>query len=144
MILEGSYSTRKNATAVAGDNINRIIEMANGRTKLAENKQQEINNLKTKIRDGITELSAPFPQQEEYEKLSFRLKELTNLLNEDAKSTERDKADIEMEKKNRIDNILNGESESMCEGKFFIFARKKIFGNKKAPCRGFYFFSETN
>ena len=99
LILEGSYSTRKNTTAVTGDNINRIIEMANGRTKLAENKQQEINNLKTKIRDGIAELSAPFPQQEEYEKLSFRLKELTNLLNEDAKSTERDKADIEMEKK---------------------------------------------
>ena len=126
LVLEGNISTHKNVTAIAGENINRIIEMANGRTNLAENKEQEIKNLRRKIRDGIAELSAPFPQQEEFEKLSLRLKELTNLLNEDANSIEKDKADIELEKKNRIENIVNGESESMCEEKFFIFARKKF------------------
>ena len=126
LILEGSYSTRKNATAVAGDNINRIIDMASGRTKLAEDRQKDIDSLHEKIRDGREELSKPFPQQEEYEKLSMRSTELTNLLNEDANSAERDKADIETEKKNRVENILNGESESMCEEKFFVFARKKL------------------
>lgn len=48
------------------------------------------------------------------------------MLNEDANSTVRDKADIETEKKNRVENILNGESESMCEEEFFGFARKKL------------------
>ena len=126
MILEGNYSTRKNATAVAGDNINRIIDMASGRTKLAEDRQKEIDTLHDKIKDSLEELSKPFPQQEEYEQLSMRSTELTNLLNEDANSTERDKADIEQEKKNRVENILNGESESMYEEKFFVFARKKL------------------
>lgn len=93
LILEGSYSTRKNATAVAGDNINRIMDMANGRTKLAEDRQKEIDTLHDKIKDSLEELSKPFPQQEEYEQLSMRSTELTNLLNEDAHSTERDKAD---------------------------------------------------
>ncbi len=126
LILEGSHSTRKNVTAVAGDNINRIIDMANGRTKLAEDRQKDIDSLQEKIRDVREELSKPFPQQEEYENLSMRSTELTNLLNEDANSAERDKADIDAEKKNRVENILNGESESMCEEKFIVFARKKL------------------
>ena len=100
--------------------------MANGRTKLAEDRQKEIDTLHDKIKDSLEELSKPFPQQEEYEKLSMRCTELTNLLNEDVNSTERDKANIEEEKKNRVENILNGESESMCDEKFFVFARKKL------------------
>lgn len=59
LILEGSYSTRKNATAVAGDNINRIIDMASGRTKLAEDRQKEIDTLHDKIKDSVEELSKP-------------------------------------------------------------------------------------
>ena len=119
-----------------------LLPVTSGRTKLAEDRQKEINTLHDKIKDSVEELSKPFPQQEEYEQLSMRSTELTNLLNEDANSTERDKADIEQEKKNRVENILNGESESMCEEKFFVFARKKILQQKSLSTRQFFY--ETN
>ena len=93
MILEGSYSTCKNTTAVAGDNINLIIDMASGRTKLVEDSQKDIDSLQEKIRDGGEKLSKPFHQQEEYENLSMRSVELTILLNEDANSAERNKTE---------------------------------------------------
>ena len=126
ILLEGGISSRKKSTIVPGDNINRIIEMANGRATYAASKQKEIDELQAKIQAGQEELAAPFPQQEEYEALLMRSKELTNLINEDADAVARNEAAFKNEQERRIKNILEGESESMCEEQFILFARKRI------------------
>ena len=126
IVLEGRITSRKKSTAVAGDNINRIIEMANGRLNYAASKQKEIDELQAKIQAGLEELAAPFPQQEEYDSLLMRSKELTNLLNDDADATARNEAAFKNEQERRVKNILEGESESMCEEQFILFARKSI------------------
>ena len=126
ILLEGGITSRKKSTIVPGDNINRIIEMVNGRASYAASKQKEIDELQAKIQAGQEELAAPFPQQEEYEALLMRSKELTNLLNEDADAVARNEAAFKNEQERRIKNILEGESESMCEEQFILFARKRI------------------
>ena len=126
LLLQGNITSRKNSTSVPSDNINRIIEMANGRKKSAASKQAEINELQAKIKSGNEELAVPFPQQEEFDKLSLRSAELTHLLNEDVNANERDNANMKFEKERRIELILNGEPDSLCEKSFFIFARKQL------------------
>ena len=126
LLLQGNVTSRKNSTSVPSDNINRIIEMANGRKKSAENKQMEIDEFQAKIKSGNEELAVPFPQQEEFDKLSLRSAELTHLLNEDVNANERDNANMKFEKERRINLILNGEPDSLCEKSFFIFARKQL------------------
>lgn len=56
----------------------------------------------------------------------MRSAELTHLLNEDADANERDKANLQFEKERRIENILNGEPDSLCEKSFFFFAQKQL------------------
>lgn len=126
LILDGCYSSRKNSTSLPGDNINRIIEMANSRSKTAVDKQAEIDFLHDKINAGIVELDAPFPQQDEFDKLSLRSAELSRLLNDDANSSENDKANLELEKDHRFSVILHGKPDSLCEKYFFSFAKKHI------------------
>ncbi len=126
ILLQGNTTSRKNSTSVPADNINRIIEMANGRKKTAEDKQAEIDALYAKIQAGNKELAVPFPQQEEFDKLSLRSAELICLLNEDVDANEREKANMKVEKERRINSILNGEPNSLCEKSFFIFARKQL------------------
>ncbi|MBQ6975407.1 MAG: hypothetical protein IJQ16_02510 [Selenomonadaceae bacterium] len=128
IILSGKISLRKNSSAVPGDNINRIIEMAENRLKYAQEKQTEMDNLQAKINAGSLELDSPFPQQEEFDKLSLRSSELTHLLNEDADSKKRDNANLKFEKERRISSILDGEPDSLCDKSFFIFAKKHIAG----------------
>ena len=124
LILEGNVSLRKNSSAVPGDNINRIIEMANARQKYAQDTEREIENLLDKIKTGTEELKVPFPQQEEYDKLALRSAELVHLLNDDANSDENDRISLDLEKNRRIDFILNGQPDSLCEKSFLAFARK--------------------
>ncbi|MBR6013548.1 MAG: DEAD/DEAH box helicase family protein [Selenomonadaceae bacterium] len=126
ILLEGNTTSRKNSTSVPGDNINRIIEMANSRKKSAEDKKTEIELLQNKIDNGTIELNSPFPQQEEFDQLSLRSTELTRLLNEDSEAVERDKTSLKIEKEHRIDIILNGEPDSPCTKSFFFFAQKKL------------------
>ncbi len=125
-LLEGNITSRKNSSSVPGDNINRIIEMAESRKKYADDKHTEILNLQAKIDNGLAELDVPFPQQEEFDTLSLRSAELTHLLNEDAEANEHDKANLEFEKERRIEHILNGEPESLCEKSLFFFAQKQL------------------
>ena len=87
ILLTGKITSQRFSSSIASDNINRIIEMANGRTKAAEAKQQEIDELNKKIQAGNEELALPFPQQEEYDSLLLRSKELTALLSEDTEAT---------------------------------------------------------
>ena len=61
LLLEGNITSRKNSSSVPGDNINRIIEMAESRKKYADDKQTEILNLQAKIDNGLAELDVPFP-----------------------------------------------------------------------------------
>ena len=126
IVLQGATRSSKNSTLVAGNNINRIIEMANNRIKMAEDKQKEIEELQNKIESTQEELSNPFPQQEEYDKLRLRSKELSNLLNENADEEARNKAQIENEKEHRIEFILNEVPDLPCERRFCAFVRRKI------------------
>ena len=126
IILSGKHTSKKYSSSIAGDNINRIIEMANGRTKAAESQQRDIDELNSKIQAGNEELAIPFPQQEEYEKLLLRSKELINLLNEDSNDNAKHKAEIEKEKNNRIETIMNGTPETVCEFKFFNFVKDNL------------------
>lgn len=123
IFLTGKSISQRFSSSIAGDNINRIIEMANGRTKSAEAKQREIDELNKKIQAGKEELELPFPQQEEYDNLLLRSKELTALLSEDTEANARTKADIQSEKSHRIDVIFNGVPETVCEVKFFNFVK---------------------
>ena len=123
VFLTGKSIAQRFSSSIAGDNINRIIEMADGRLKAAEAKQREIDELNQKIQAGNEELALPFPQQSEYDQLLLRSKELTALLNEDTESTARDKADIQSEKSHRIDVIFNGVPETVCEVRFFNFVK---------------------
>lgn len=125
ILLEGNVTMRKNSSMIAGDNINRIIELANGRVKYAAEKQQEIAALESKIQTGAEELKVPFPQQEEFDKLLMRSAELTNLLREDADSVS-NKDDIEIERRHRIEKILEEEPKTLCAKRFFVFARNKL------------------
>lgn len=129
LVLRGETTLRKNTSSVAGDNINRIIDMANFFTKYAADTQAEIENLRTKINEGQSELATPFPQQEEFDKLLLRSAELTNLLNEDANSSENERANLQAEQQHRIQYILNGEPETSCEKYFFVFAKKQLSGD---------------
>ena len=126
ILLEGGITSRKKSTIVPGENINRIIEMADGRVKYAASKQKDIEELQAKISAGLEELAAPFPQQAEYEALLMRSTELNNLLNEDADAAAKKESDLRNEQERRIKTILEGESESMCEEQFILFARKRI------------------
>ena len=126
IVLTGQTTLRKNTSAIAGDNINRIIEMANGRDKYAKDTQTEIDDLRNKIENGKIELAAPFPQQDEFERLSLRSAELSHLLNEDVDSAEKEKSNLNFEKQRRLDTIFNGESDSLCAKYFFAFVKKKI------------------
>lgn len=122
-------TSQKNTSATAGDNINRIIEMAVGLDKYAKDTQTKIENLQESIKTGEAELAAPFPQQVEFERLSLRSSELTHLLNEDANSSENEKVNLQTEQQRRIQYILNNEPETSCEKAFFIFAKKQISEN---------------
>ena len=129
ILLTGKSNSQRFSSSIASDNINRIIEMANGRTKAAEAKQREIDELNKKIQAGNEELALPFPQQEEYDSLLLRSKELTALLSEDTEATARDKADIQSEKTHRIDIIFNGTPETVCEVRFFNFVKDNFDEN---------------
>ena len=126
IVLTGQTTLRKNSSAIAGDNINRIIEMATGRDKYAKDTQAEIDDLHSKIENGKTELAAPFPQQDEFERLSLRSAELSHLLNEDVDSDEKEKSNLNFEKQRRFNAIFNGESDSLCAKYFFSFVKKEI------------------
>ena len=126
IVLTGQTTLRKNSSAIAGDNINRIIEMATGRDKYAKDTQTEIDDLCNKIENGKTELAAPFPQQDEFERLSLRSAELSHLLNEDVDSDEKEKSNLNFEKQRRLNAIFNGESDSLCAKYFFSFVKKEI------------------
>ena len=126
IVLTGQTTLRKNSSAIAGDNINRIIEMATGREKYAKDTQTEIDDLRNKIENGKTELAAPFPQQAEFERLSLRSAELSHLLNEDVDSDERDKENLLSEKQRRMQAIFDSQPDSLCEKYFFDFARKNL------------------
>ena len=129
LILDGQVSSRKNSSAVPGDNINRIIEMANWRTKYAQDTQNEIDNLRDKITTAKVELQAPFPLQEEFDRLSLRSAELTHLLNEDANSSDRDEESLLTEKQRRIQAIFDSQPNSLCEKYFFAFAQENMQSN---------------
>ena len=129
LVLTGQTTSKKNTSATAGDNINRIIEMAVGLDKYAKDTQTKIENLQESIKTGEAELAAPFPQQVEFERLSIRSSELTHLLNEDANSSENEKVNLQTEQQRRIQYILNNEPETPCEKAFFIFAKKQISEN---------------
>ena len=127
LVLDGFYSSRKNSTSLPGDNINRIIEMADSRKKAALDKQAEIDFLQDKINTGIVELNSPFPQQDEFDQLSSRSSELSRLLNADLDdNSKRDEESLKSEKERRITNILDGFSDSLCEKTFFSFAKIRI------------------
>ena len=126
IVLQGATRSSKNSTLVAGSNVNRIMEMACNRVKMAEDKQKEIEALQREIESTREELSKPFPQQEEYDKLRLRAKELSTLLSENADEEARDKAQIENEKERRIEFILNEVADSPCERRFCAFVRRKI------------------
>ena len=126
IVLQGATRSSKNSSQIAGSNINRIMEMANNRIKMAEDKQQEIEALQKEIESTREELSKPFPQQEEYDKLRLRSKELSNLLNENADEEARNKSKIENEKESRKEFILNEVADSACERRFCAFVRRKI------------------
>ena len=74
-------------------------------------------------------MALPFPQQEEYDSLLLRSKELTALLSEDTESTARTKADIQAEKSHSIDVIFNGVPETVCEVRFFNFVKDNFDEN---------------
>ena len=125
IVLSGRDTSIRYSSAIAGDNINRIIEMANGKAKSAEAQQKVINEINTKIQAGITELAQPFPQQEEYEKLSLRSAELTSIINQDAEVAKTEE-DVQSEKIHRIEVIFNGVPETVCEVKFFDFVKDNL------------------
>ena len=101
--------------------------MANSRTKAAVDKQAEIDLLQGKINTGIAELNSSFPQQDEFEQLSSRSAELSRLLNADLDdNSKRDEESLKSEKERRINYILDGYSDSLCEKTFFSFAKNRI------------------
>ena len=128
ILLEGKTTSRKFSSAIASDNINRIVEMANSLIKYAEEKQSSIDILNSKIRDAKLELASPFPQQEEFDRLLMRSSELSLLLNQDADSNEKNKAEVLLEQQRRVKLILNGEPDSLCEKTFFSFAQNHLHG----------------
>ena len=131
LVLSGETTLRKNTSAVAGDNINRIMELAAERVKYAENTQREIEELNEKIKMGEKELNEPFPQETDFEKLLLRSSELSRLLNDDADSSEKDRANLSMEKRRRLQAIFDGEAESLCEKNFFSFVKKELCSPEK-------------
>ena len=131
IFLSGKSKVPFFSSSIAGDNINRIMDKANGRIKAAESQQREIDELNKKIQAGNEELATPFPQQEEYEQLLLRSTELTNLLNEDASDIAKAKEDIESEKIHRIEIIMNEEPETKCEFKFFTFVKANLGESQK-------------
>ena len=131
LVLSGMTTLRKNTSAVAGDNINRIMELATERTKYAEDTQREIEGLSEKIKMGEKELNEPFPQEAEFEKLLLRSLELSRLLNDDADSSEKDRANLNREKRRRLQAIFDGEAESLCEKNFFSFVKKELCSSEK-------------
>ena len=66
--------------------------MANWRTKYAQDTQNKIDNLLEKIATAKAELQAPFPLQEEFDRLSLRSYELTHLHSDDWSATLDEKA----------------------------------------------------
>jgi hypothetical protein len=56
----------------------------------------------------------------------MRSKELTNLLNEDANDNAKNKAEMEIEKNHRIETIMTGTPETVCEFKFFNFVKDNL------------------
>jgi hypothetical protein len=126
LVLSGQTTFKKNTSAVAGDNINRIIEMAAGLDKHAKDTQAEIDNLLEKISTGKAELQSPFPLQAEFDQLSLRSAELTHLLNEDANSSSNDEENIISEKQRRTNAIFDSQPNSICEKYFFDFAREHV------------------
>jgi len=124
LVMSGASETRQAVSQIPGDNMNRIVDMAVKYTKLEEQQEQKVQELTEKLASAEKELGTPFPQEEEFQRLSLRSAELAVKLAEDAEKESQ--ANIQGEKDRRIHTILDEQPETPCAKCFFIFARKRL------------------
>ena len=126
-ILSGKFPLKRNVSQIPGDNINRIIDMVDKLPQFVIEKQAYVDSIQGKIDAANLELSSPFPQQEEFDKLSLRSAELAAKLNLDKDNSEQQ---IDIEKNRRLDNIFSVEPANLCEKKFFAIVKHAVQVNK--------------
>ena len=124
LVMSGASETRQTVSQIPGDNVNRIVDMAAKYTKLEEQQTQKVQELTEKLASAEKELSTPFPQEEEFERLSLRSAELAVQLAEDAEKESQE--NIQNEKDRRIHTILDEQPETPCAKCFFAFAKKRL------------------
>lgn len=123
IILGGKFHSKNFSSSVAGDNINRIVKLAENLPSIAESEQKNIEAIQQQIEAAKTELAIPFPQQDEFEKLKLREAEISAQLNLDTEK----QTDIDEEKERRLNNIFSVEPQTNCEKKFFRQIFEKFF-----------------
>ena len=91
--LEGEHNkmTSRNVTQVPGSNLNCIEDLVDKLSINAETLTSEISDLQQKIKAGKAELQIPFPQEEEFQKLSVRSAEISTLLDLDSSRLDQEK-----------------------------------------------------
>jgi len=124
LVMSGASETRQTVSQIPGDNVNRIMEMAAKYTKLEEQQKTKVQELTEKLASAEKELKTPFPQEEEFQRLSMRSAELTVQLAEDAEKESQE--NIQGEKDRRIHTILDEQPETPCAKCFFAFAKKRL------------------
>ena len=124
LVLSGASETRQNVSQIPGDNVNRIVEMAEKYPQLEAKQEQKVQELTEKLASAEKELNTPFPQEEEFERLSLRSAELAVQLAEDAEKESQE--NIQNEKDRRIHTILDEQPETPCAKCFFVFAKKRL------------------
>ena len=83
--LSGRVTVRKNSSMIPGDNINRIMDLANGYDGLIAKQEQDIEELKKKFEDNKREFAKPSPYEAQINELMRRSAELTTLINAESK-----------------------------------------------------------
>ena len=86
--LFGRVTVRKNSSMIPGDNINRIMDLANSYGELITKQEQDIEELKKKFEDNKREFAKPSPYEEQINELMRRSAELTTLINEETKKNQ--------------------------------------------------------
>ena len=91
---------------------------------MEEQQKTKVQELTEKLVSAEKELKTPFPQEEEFQRLSMRSAELTVQLAEDAEKESQE--NIQGEKDRRIHTILDEQPETPCAKCFFAFAKKRL------------------
>ena len=125
IVLGGKFQSKNFTSSVAGDNINRIVKLAENLPSIVESEQKNIEAIQQQIEAAKTELAIPFPQAEEFEKLKLREAEISAQLNLDSEKQN----DIDEEKERRLNNIFSVEPQTNCEKKFFALVKYAVDHN---------------